>query len=92
MRQPPGADNITATQNALSTAAEAIFSVRPSRHRAVIKNIDTSITVYVGETVDVTSATGLPLAAGESIALYTTAAIYAIAASGTPTVALLEEW
>lgn len=92
MRVLPGADTFAATQNALSTTAEAIFAARPTRHRAVVKNTDVSITVYVGEADTVTSSTGMPLLAGESIQLFTTAAIYAIAASGTPTVALVEEW
>lgn len=87
-----GAASLAATQNALSTTAEAIFVARPTRTRAVVKNIDSSIIVYVGEADTVTASTGMPLLAGESISLFTTAAVYAIAASGTPTVALLEEY
>lgn len=91
-QQAYGAASLAATQNALSTTAEAIFAARPTRTRAVVKNIDSSITVYVGEADTVTSSTGMSLLAGESISLFTTAAVYAIAASGTPTVALLEEY
>lgn len=91
-QQAYGAASFSATQNALSTNAEAIFAARATRTRAVVKNIDSSITVYVGEAGTVTSSTGMSLLAGESISLFTTAAVYAIAASGTPTVALLEEY
>ena len=91
-QQSYGAASFTVTQNALSTNAEAIFAARPTRTRAVVKNTDSSITVYIGEADTVTSSTGISLLAGESIALFTTAAVYAIAASSTPTVALLEEY
>jgi hypothetical protein len=57
----------------------------------IIKNIDSSITVYIGEGT-VTSSNGLPLLAGESVALETTAAVNAISASGTPTLAYIEEY
>lgn len=90
--EPLGAPNFLTSQNALSGTAEEIFDARPTRTRAVVKNADGSVTVYVGSMSDVTSSTGIRLLAGESIALYTSAAIYAIAASGTPTVDLLEEW
>lgn len=91
-RQDFGTENIVASQNALSTTAEQILALRPSRHRAVIKNTDGAITVYIGATAAVTSTTGMPIAGGESVALYYRGVLYAIAASGTPTVAIIEEY
>lgn len=83
--------SFTATRNALSTNSELISAANESRSRILVKNTDASIVVYVGEATGVTSSTGFPLAAGESVALYTTAAVYAIAASGTPSIAIVEE-
>lgn len=80
----------TYTNNALSTTPERIFKADTQRTRAVVKNIDASITVYVGDE-QMTSSTGMPLTAGESITLHDTNAIWAVAASGTPSVRLLEE-
>ena len=74
-------------QEALSTSAEELLPARTQTYRTTIKNLDSSITVYVGHSDAVSSSNGMPLRAGESISLYTTAAIYMIAASGTPTVA-----
>jgi hypothetical protein len=51
--------------------------------------MDSSITVYIGDAT-VTTTTGHPLAAGLSITIPTTAALYAIAASGSPKVAASE--
>lgn len=83
------------SQNALSIAAEQILPVTRTRRRVAIRNLDTSIVVYIGHSSAVSSANGWPLlggtGAGESIALYTQAAVWAIAASGTPVVAIIEE-
>lgn len=68
-----------------------VVDVRPSRTRVVIKNTDATIAVTIG-TATVTSTTGLPLLAGESVSLFTRADIWAISASGTPTLAWWEEF
>jgi hypothetical protein len=89
-RSEYGAPNFAASQNALSTTAEKVFEERETRRYAVIKNTDASIVVGIGATDAVSTTTGMTLAAGESIRLDTTAAIWMESASGTPTVALLE--
>lgn len=86
-------NGIRAAQEALSTNAEELVPYRPQRYRITIKNLEASdgIVVYVGHNNTVSSTTGMPLAGGESIALYTSAAVWMEAASGTPTVAFIEE-
>lgn len=79
-------------QNALSTAAEVILIARPTRHRAVIKNIDAAITIYVGEDSGVTSANGMEVKFGESVEVRGTGEWYGIAASGTPSIAIIDEF
>lgn len=68
-----------------------IVDRRAGRTRIIIKNTDASITITIG-TGAVTSTTGIPLVAGESMTLFTKADIWAISASGTPTVAFYEEF
>ena len=87
----PGTGSIATGQVALSTSAALVAAARVGRTRAVVKNYDTAITVYLGAS-GVLSTTGLELKPGESFATYSEAAIYAVAASGTPTVGYLEEY
>lgn len=91
-RPSRGASHFTATQATLSTEAEAIADVRDSRVRLLVKNNDESIAVYLGDALGVTANTGFALAGGESVALNTTAEVFAIAASGTPVISVLEEY
>jgi hypothetical protein len=84
-----GASSIANGQVSTSTTAANIVSSRSTRRYVTIKNLDSTITVYVG-VATVSAANGMPLAAGESITLDCTAAIQGIAASGTPAVAYLE--
>ena len=81
-----------ATQNTLSTTAELIFAARPTRTRARIRNTNGTIAVFIGESDAVTSSTGWQLAALSEVDVFTTGAIYAIAASATPVVSLIEEY
>lgn len=91
-RPKRGAANIAVSQNALSTTAEVIAASRPTRVRVIVRNQDASISVYVGHSDAVTSSNGFLLKAEESVSFYTTAALYAIAASGTPSVSVTEEY
>ena len=91
MRALTGTERVIATQNALSTTAEKIASISAGRHRIVVKNIDPSITVYLGGDSSVTSSTGFQVLAGESFPVYSKGEVYAIAASGTPTVCIWDE-
>lgn len=79
-------------QNTLSTSAELLAAERSGRRRITIRNHDGSILVYVGTTSSVTSSTGFALGAGATIALESDAAVYIIAASGTPLVSFIEEF
>lgn len=72
-------------------ASAAAVAERPQRHRVIFKNTDSSITIYLG-TGTVTSANSLPLLAGESVALETTAAVNCLAASGSPVLSVVEEY
>jgi hypothetical protein len=82
---------INTTQNALSTTAELVLAARRGRAFCEVKNADAAISVYVSGTDAVTSSNGHLLKAGEAIAFENyIGPIYAIAASGTPTVTTIE--
>ena len=80
----------SSTTNALSTDAEFILGVRHNRISALVLNTDAAITVYVGD--ERVSSSSFPLKAGASMTITTKGAVYAVAASGTPTVAIWEEY
>jgi hypothetical protein len=86
-----GAPNFAVTQTALSTTAGLVLAARATRRRATIRNLDAAINVYLGGAA-VTSANGMLLKPGEAYIKRSTAAIYAVAASGTPSVAADEEY
>lgn len=88
---PKGAANYANGQVAASTSAATLVAARATRRSVTIKNTDGAITVYIGAAT-VTAANGVPLKAGESIAVDTTALIQVIAASGTPSVAYMETY
>jgi len=87
----PGAANQATAQVALTTTAAQVVAARATRRNVLIVNTDTAITVYVGNT-GVTSATGLPILPGQGITIPSVAAQFAVAASGTPTVAYFETY
>lgn len=86
-----GAAHAANGQITTSTAASTAVAARGSRRTVIIKNIDTTITVYIG-IATVTAANGMELKAGESIALDTTALIQVIAVSGSPKIAYIETY
>lgn len=75
---------------ALSTAAKVVLAKDRSRRHATVENAHASIAVTVGGK-GVTAATGITLAAGQSIDLYGGCEVWAVAASGTPDVKVVEE-
>lgn len=92
---------VISAQVAQSTAAAQVFPSATFPHQignmqdsipAIIKNLDAAITVYIGP-VGVTSSTGYPLLPGQSLpfSFITTemGTVYCVAASGTPTLAIL---
>lgn len=88
----PLSQSIYAAQEALSTTAEEAIPFRSGRQRVTIQNLDNSISVAIGFDNTVSTSTGIVLRAGESIRLETAASIWAEAASGTPTIAYVEEY
>jgi hypothetical protein len=88
---PVGPGHFVTSQVATSTTAGTLAVARPTRTSVTFVNMDASITVYIGPAT-VTAGNGFPLLAGQSITLYTTALIQVIAASGTPTVAVGDEY
>lgn len=86
-----GAANYANGQVATSTTAGTLVAARATRRSVTIKNVDASITVYIGAAT-VTAANGMEIKAGQSINIDTTALIQVIAASGTPAVAYIETY
>lgn len=76
-----------------STATAVPAANLTGRHSVTIQNLDAAIDCYLGDST-VTTSTGLKLSPGGSISLPLSEAvtIYAIAASGTPSVAAMEAY
>ena len=91
--QEYGTKQLAITQVATATTAGGtqVVGANGTRRRLILKNCDASITIYIGIGT-VTSTNCVPLLAGESISLETTAAIKALSASGTPQLAYVEEY
>lgn len=86
-----GNNTFTAGQNALSTSAELVVGPSANRLFVELTNDDASIKVYLGPSSTVSASTGHVLKPGATVRFeYYTGAIYAIAASGTPTVTYAE--
>lgn len=82
---------LSTTQNALSTSAEVIVAANGSRKRVHVKNMDGTISVFLGDDATVTSSNGYELKAGQSIDMNEYhGALWAIAASGTPSICTIE--
>lgn len=90
--QPTGAANVATSQTAISTSATQVAAARATRTGLLIRNLDAAISIYIGPTSGVTSGNGMLLKAGESVPVTAVGTWYAIAASGTPTVAVLDEY
>lgn len=88
---PKGAAFTANGQVTTSTTAGTAVAARATRRGVTIKNLDATITVYVG-IATVSATNGMELKAGESIPLDTTALIQVIAASGTPKIAFIETY
>lgn len=88
--QTSRASTIATGQVALSTSATLVLAANAARRSVALINNDASITMYVGAS-GVTSATGAIIKPGQSPSIDSTAAIYAVAASGTPTISYIAE-
>jgi hypothetical protein len=79
-----GAVTFATSQVAVSSSsATQLLGANVTRRAALVTNNDASIVMYVG-TAGVATNSGHKLAAGATISIPYTGAIYAIAASGTP--------
>jgi len=72
-------DNVAYGQVAVTTSATLVAAARPARKSITLT--PTAATVYYVGNTGVTTANGLYVAAGGSVTLATTAAIYAVGAS-----------
>lgn len=86
-----GSLKLNVAQATASTSAASI-AARPDRRGIVIRNLDAAITIYVSGAPLVSSSNGMPLKAGESISIDTAAAVFYVAASGSPVIAYLETY
>lgn len=86
-----GAGNVVSARVSVLITATALVAARAARRRLLVKNIDTVNPIYVGPAT-VTVANGMEVKAGESLALFTTAALQAIASGGTVATCVLEEF
>lgn len=79
------------SQNALSTTAEEIAVVKDGRDVIEVKNSDSSISIYLGVDSYVSASNGHLLKAGEAFVFERyVGPVWAVAASGTPTVTIIE--
>ena len=82
--------SIATGQVTVGTSATLIAPVRPGRNRIVL-TAAAATQFFIGAS-GVTTGNGLPVPAGGSVALETTAAIYGIVAAATLAVGYLEEF
>ena len=68
-----------------------VCAARDTRKTVLIRNLSTTINIYVG-TGTVSSSNGMLVKAGEAIVIGTTAAVKAIAASSSVSAAYIEEY
>lgn len=86
-----GASSITSGRVSVTTTAGSAIAARETRKRVVIMALPSNTAdVEIGDS-GVAAGSDFPLAPGASITLYTTAAIYADAVSGTQSLAYIEE-
>jgi hypothetical protein len=79
----------------VDTTADQIFAASVTRKAGLIKNMDASITLYLGPDNTVTSSTGYPVLAGASFSILDfgilyTGAVFGVVDGGTITVAKAE--
>jgi hypothetical protein len=86
-----GAAHYANGQVTTSTVAGTLVAARATRRSVTIKNLDASITIYIGAAT-VSTVNGLPLKPGESISVDTNQLIQVVAASGSPVTAYMESY
>lgn len=86
-----GAANLAVAQVATATSQVAAAIARPTRSTVLFRNLDASITIYVGPT-GVTSSNGVPILPGAGQSFTWVGAFFAVSASGTPTLLVTDEY
>jgi hypothetical protein len=86
-----GAAHEANSQVATSTTAGTLVIARATRTSCLVRNLDASINVYIGAAT-VTSGNGMLIKPGESVVISGVTLWQVIAASGTPTVAVIDEY
>lgn len=89
--EPTGAANLSTTQVTASTSAATLAIARPTRTSVLFRNLDSSISVYIGKAT-VSSSNGTLLKAGDSVPFTYVGLIQVIAASGSPVVSIADEY
>lgn len=89
--QGAGANNLSTTQVATATTQVSLANSRPTRKSIVFENLDAAITIYVGPT-GITSSTGYPIPFGQARVFTWTGQFFAVSASGTPLMAVSDEF
>lgn len=74
----------------LATTAMQILPPNPNRLSALIKN-NSSVAVYLHDTSGVTSSNGFPLAQGDALDLAAPDGLWAVAASASADLRIIEE-
>lgn len=67
----------------IGTSAAVVVAASSLRKGIIVQNAHASQDLYLGSDDDVTTSTGLKIAAGESILLPTTAVVYGIASGAS---------
>jgi hypothetical protein len=89
VERAPGAPNWTAVQVSVASAVNLVPE-RNTRRYVKIHNRHATVSVFVGPTAGVLTTTGYEIQAGEDLKIDTTAAVYAIPATGSVMLSILE--
>lgn len=84
-----GTADHTSANVVIAAASTLLLAARSTRRYAIIKNIETTTVAYIGKS-GVTTSTGMELRPGQSVVWESTAAIYAVAASGNINIRVTE--
>lgn len=84
------ADMVTTEQVAVGLSAVQLVQARDMRQSLVLTNTDPANTVFVGANSAVQVVTGFPIKAGASFTMAAGCELWAVAAAGTPIVAVIE--
>lgn len=84
-----GSSDYTTSNVVVAASSTLVLAARLTRRYAVLKNIETTVVQYIGKS-GVTTSTGMELRPGQSVVWETTAAVYAISASGNTNLRVVE--